>query len=48
MARGVQRYISNSLDKKIKRIQKELKYNNNVKGSKTYRRACDILARNIK
>lgn len=46
MVKGVQRYISNDLDKKLQKIHQELKYNNRIK-TKTFKKACDIAARRI-
>ena len=45
MARGVQRYISKALDKELQKTHKDLKYNNRIKGHKSFVKACDVYVR---
>lgn len=48
MGRGVHRYISKDLDRELQKIHKSLKYNNRIKGSKSFVKACDVYVRRNK
>lgn len=48
MVCGVNKYISKSLEKEIRKEQKILKHNKRIKGAASFVKACDVIARRLK
>lgn len=48
MVRGVNKYISKNLAVVIEKEQKKMKYNKRIKGSHSFVKACDIVARRLR
>ena len=48
MVRGINKYISKSLAIQIEKEQKRLKSNKRIKGTPSFVKACDVIARRLR